>query len=77
MYTTKFFHYGASLAIHIPDELAYADANLDLEVYRIGDEIRIRPVRHTMSTVLKRFAEFGPDFMNEDRSDQEQADRMP
>jgi antitoxin VapB len=46
-----------------------------LEIERIGEEIRIRPVRRPLTGVLNKFAKFGPDFMADGRNDQEQNDR--
>ena len=75
MITTKAFRNGNSQAVRIPSELAYASTDVVLEIERIGDEIRIRPARRSLSGVLKKFAKFGPDFMAEGRGDQEQDDR--
>lgn len=75
MQTTKAFRNGNSQAIRIPSELAYERTDIELEIERIGEEIRIRPVRRPLAGVLKKFARFGPDFMTEGRGDQEQAER--
>jgi antitoxin VapB len=75
MHTTKAFQNGNSQAVRIPSDLAYIDANMILEIERIGDELRIRPVRRRLSGVLKKFAKFSPDFLAEGRGDQEQAER--
>lgn len=75
MRTTKAFRNGNSQAVRIPSELAYERTDIELEIERIGDEIRIRPARRPLAGVLKKFAKFGPDFMSEGRGDQEQADR--
>jgi antitoxin VapB len=73
--TTKAFRNGNSQAVLIPAELAYEPTDIELEIERVGDEIRIRPVRRPLTGVLKKFACFGSDFMSEDRGDHEQADR--
>ena len=75
MQTTRVFRNGNSQAVRIPAELAYKRADMELEIERIGDEIRIRPVRRRLSGVLEKFAVFGRDFMVEGRGDQEQIDR--
>lgn len=75
MQTTKAFRNGNSQAVRIPSELAYERTDIELEIERIGDEIRIRPARRPLAGVLKKFAKFGPDFMSEGRGDEEQADR--
>lgn len=72
---TKIFKNGNSQAVRIPAELAYDRTDVELEIERIGDEIRIRPVRRPLSGVLKKFARFGPAFMAEGRGEQEQAER--
>ena len=72
---TKAFKNGNSQAIRIPAALAYARTDIDLEIERLGDEIRIRPARRSLSGVLSKFAAFSPDFMQEGRQDQEQAER--
>lgn len=75
MHTTKVFKNGNSQAVRIPSDLAYTSTNVDLEIERIGDELRIRPSRRSLSGVLKKFAKFGPDFLAEGRGDQEQTER--
>jgi antitoxin VapB len=75
MQTTKAFRNGNSQAIRIPSELAYHRTDIELEIERVGEEIRIRPARRPLAGVLKKFARFGPDFMSGARGDQEQAER--
>lgn len=72
MHTTKAFRNGDSQAVRIPAELAYDSVVVDLEIERVGDELRIRPARRSLSGVLKKFAKFGSDFMVD--RDQEQAE---
>ena len=55
--------------------LAYERSDLELEIERVGDEIRIRPARRPLAGVLKKFAKFSPDFMADGRGEQEQAER--
>jgi len=75
MHTTRVFKNGNSQAVRIPADLAYERTDIELEIVREGDEIRIRPVRRSLSGVLSKFARFSPDFMAEGRGDQEQAER--
>ena len=42
-HTTKAFRSGNSQAIAIPPEIAYGRADIDLDIQRVGDELRIRP----------------------------------
>lgn len=42
-HTTKAFRAGGAQAIPIPPEIAYGRADIDLDIQRIGDELRIRP----------------------------------
>ncbi|NVO07062.1 MAG: AbrB/MazE/SpoVT family DNA-binding domain-containing protein [Rhodoferax sp.] len=75
MQATKAFKNGNSQAIRIPADLAYARTDIELEIEREGDEIRIRPARRSLAGVLAKFARFSPDFMADGRGDQEQAER--
>ena len=75
MRTTKAFKNGNSQAVRVPAELAYARTDIELEIERIGDELRIRPARQSLAGVLKKFARFSPDFMAEGRGPQEQSER--
>ncbi|WP_179402006.1 type II toxin-antitoxin system VapB family antitoxin [Burkholderia guangdongensis] len=75
MHTTRVFKNGHSQAVRIPADLAYDRMDVELEIERIGDELRIRPARRSLAGVLKKFARFGADFMAEGRGDQEQAER--
>ena len=75
MHMTKVFRNGNSQAVRIPSDLAYPSTDMELEIERIGDELRIRPDRRSLAGVLQKFARFSPDFMADGRGDQEQADR--
>lgn len=75
MHATKAFKNGNSQAVRIPADLAYERTDIDLEIEREGDEIRIRPARRSLAGVLSKFAKFSPNFMAEGRGTQEQADR--
>ena len=75
MHTTRAFKNGNSQAVRIPADLAYERTDMDLEIEREGDEIRIRPARRSLAGVLTKFAQFSPGFLTEGRGDQEQAER--
>ncbi|MFW8642977.1 AbrB/MazE/SpoVT family DNA-binding domain-containing protein [Rhizobium beringeri] len=47
MHTTKAFRNGNSQAVRIPAELAFERTDVELEIERIGDELRIRPVHRS------------------------------
>jgi antitoxin VapB len=75
MHTTKAFKNGNSQAVRIPADLAFERMDIELEIERIGTELRIRPARRPLSGVLSKFANFSPDFMAAGRGDHEQAER--
>ncbi|MFD2837826.1 antitoxin [Azotobacter vinelandii] len=76
MYTTRVFKKnGNSQAVRIPADLAYERTDMELEIEREGDEIRIRPARRSLAGVLKKFAQFSSDVMAADRGDHEQTER--
>jgi len=76
MLTTRAFKNGNSQAVRIPAAIAYPDMDTELEIERIGDELRLRPVRHDLGDVLSIFASFSEDFMQEGRGSQEQSPRQ-
>ena len=75
MHTTRAFKNGNSQAVRIPADLAFDRTDIELEIERKGDEIRIRPVRRPLSGTLAKFARFAPEFMAEGRGNQEQDER--
>jgi len=75
MHTTRIFKNGNSQAVRIPADLAYDRVDMELEIERAGDEIRIRPARRSLSGVLTKFAQFSHDFLVEGRGEQEQTPR--
>lgn len=75
MHTTRAFKNGNSQAVRIPADLAFERTDIELEIEREGDEIRIRPARRTLGGVLNKFARFSPDFMAEGREEHEQDER--
>jgi antitoxin VapB len=77
MRTTKAFKNGNSQAVRIPADLAFEQMDMELEIERNGDELRIRPARRSLAGVLTKFAQFSPDFMANGRGEQGQDDRDP
>jgi antitoxin VapB len=76
MHTTRAFKNGDSQAVEIPAEFAFARTDIELEIERVGEELRIRPAqKKSLAGVLKKFAKFSPDFMAEGREPQEQHER--
>ena len=56
-------------AVRIPADLAYERTDIELEIERIGAELRIRPARRDLTGVLAKFARFSPEFMADGRED--------
>lgn len=75
MTITKVFKNGNSQAVRIPAEFAYERSDLDVEIERIGDEIRIRPARRNLGQVMSKFAQFSAGFMAEGRGDNQESGR--
>lgn len=76
MHRTKVFRNGNSQAVRIPKDLAYDQSGLEMQIERVGDELRIRPVQQqTLSNVMERFARFSPNFLSEGRGEHVQSER--
>ena len=75
MTTTRLFKNGNSQAVRIPAELAFPASDMELVIERVGEELRIRPAQRRMGNVMKVLSSFSPNFMSEDRGNQEQTDR--
>jgi len=75
MTTTRIFKSGNSQAVRIPSEIAYNRNDIELEIERIGDEIRIRPAAKKLTGVMAKFGKFSSDFMQEGRAENEEAER--
>jgi antitoxin VapB len=73
--TTRLFRNGNSQAVRIPAELAYPSTELELEIERHGDELRIRPARRRIGNVLGALKAFGPDFMTTGRGRHDETER--
>jgi len=74
--TTKAFRNGNSLAVRIPAMLAHDYSDTELEIERIGDELRIRPARRPLAGAMQAFARFSPDFMQNGRGSHGQKERQ-
>ena len=48
---------------------------MELVIERVGEELRIRPAQRRMGNVMKVLSSFSPNFMSEDRGNQEQTER--
>ena len=75
MSRTRLFRNGHSQAVRIPAELAYEHNNLELQIERIGDEIRIRPAARPITGALDALASFSPTFLAGGRGEQDQKER--
>ena len=75
MTTTRLFKNGNSQAVRIPVELAFPTSDMELVIERVGEELRIRPAQRRMGNVMKVLSSFSPNFMSEDRGNQEQTER--
>lgn len=67
MQKTRMFKNGNSQAIRIPAELAFELQDIELEIERVGDELRIRPARRRLGEVMQKLADFGEGFMADGR----------
>lgn len=75
MLPTRLFRNGNSQAVRIPAELSYDRTDVEMVIERIGDELRIRPARASLSGLMERFARFSPEFMASGRGEHLQQDR--
>ncbi|MGC8501126.1 MAG: antitoxin [Leptospirillia bacterium] len=75
MTTTRVFKNGNSQAVRIPAELAYERTDLEMEIERNGDEIRIRPARRRLDCLLDKFGRFSENFLAESRGDNQESER--
>jgi antitoxin VapB len=53
---TRTFRNGNAIAVRVPPELAFPDMEREVEIERVGDELRIRPVRRTPAPTLEQYA---------------------
>lgn len=67
MATTRVFQNGNSQAVRIPREFQL-DVS-EVEIFRRGDELVLRPKQRNLSAVLDIFANMPEDFMADGRED--------
>lgn len=77
MATTRLFKNGNSQAVRIPADLAYERTDLEMEIERVGDELRMRPARRRLDHLLEKFNRFSPDFLSEGRGEDQEGERDP
>ena len=77
MTTTRVFKSGNSQAVRIPGELQYERTDIEYEIERVGDEVRIRPSRRRLNHLADKFAAFSPDFAADGRDAEADQDREP
>jgi antitoxin VapB len=75
MQTTRIFRNGNSQAVRIPANLSYDRTDIDMQIERVGDELRIRPARRPLTGLMACFARFSPEFMASGRGPQTQKER--
>lgn len=75
MSTTKVFKSGNSQAVRIPSDIQFERLDIDYEIERIGDEIRVRPVQRRLTSLVKKFGDFTEDFMATERGTEEESER--
>ena len=49
--------------------MVFEDWQVELEIERYGDELRIRPAQRRMGDVMGKLTKFSPDFMAEGRGE--------
>jgi antitoxin VapB len=67
MTTTRVFQNGNSQAVRIPKEFQFVTE--EVEIFRRGDEIVLRPYRPNLSEALDLLAALPEDFMADGRDD--------
>ena len=75
MPTTRVFKSGNSQAVRIPKDLQYDRLDLELEIQRFGDELRIHPKRRKLTNLTKKFRAFSEDFMEKGRGKETEGGR--
>ena len=72
---TRVFKNGHSQAVRIPAALRYPSTDIELEIEKVGDELRIRPAKRKLSGLLERFSAFPQDVFDDGRGEEEEIDR--
>jgi antitoxin VapB len=77
MATTRVFKSGNSQAVRIPAEIQFERTDIDYEIVREGDEIRIRPAKRRLANLADKFSAFSKDFMTQGRPNDDEQERAP
>jgi antitoxin VapB len=72
---TRAFKNGHSQAVRIPAELRFASTDIELEIEKVGEEIRIRPAKRKLTGLLDRFAAFPDDAFEQGRVEEIEVQR--
>lgn len=75
MPVTRVFRNGNSQAVRIPANLAFDRNDLEVEIERVGDELRIRPLPRRLNGAMDKFKAFSADFMADGRGDNREGER--
>ena len=75
MAITKVFKNGNSQAVRIPADLAFDRTDMEVEIVRVGDELRIRPVPRRLDRVMEKFSGFSEEFLADGRGDNLETER--
>ncbi len=75
MAMTKVFKSGNSQAVRIPSEIQFDRLDIEYEIERVGDEIRIRPSQRRLTGLTKKFTAFTEDFMSKGRGIEDESER--
>jgi antitoxin VapB len=70
-----YWYISAGHTVRIPTALAYERSDLELEIERWGDELRIRPAGRPSTGALQALASFSPSFLAAGREQDEQQER--
>lgn len=76
MSTTRVFKSGNSQAVRIPADMQFERSDIDYEIVREGDEIRIRPASRRLTNLAEKFSAFSQDFMDQGRPNDDESERL-
>lgn len=69
MHVTKLFKDDNSQLVRIPSDMAFDRNDMEVEIERVGDELRICPVSRYLNRVMEKFSALSEDFMAGGRGD--------
>jgi len=75
--STRLFKNGHSQAVRIPAQFRYQTTDIELEIEKIGEEIRIRPAKRQLTNLMDRFSAFPDDVFDSGRIKEEEVERAP